>query len=98
MRDDLGSCATEHGCPEVMVRMMMSEDHPFNRPPGYRSDRPQELLSLAWTGQGVHHYDAGVRNHEPGVGTSFRASTSVTNSSVDTRRQLPQRWHLRSPS
>src|SRR5918992_677380 len=82
--DDHSSLLTEHAGAEMMVRMMMGEDKPFDRPAGDCANRPLELLGLARAGQGVDDNDSGWRNHKPGVGPSLRAASDVSRDDIDT--------------
>ncbi len=87
--DDLGPQPAKHDGAEMMVGMMVSENQPFDRLGGDRTDRGNQLLTLAWTRQGIDHHHSCCRHDEARVGSPFRAPASVPQDRVHIRRQPP---------
>jgi hypothetical protein len=94
MGDDPRTGPAKNNRPEVMIRVMMGEDQPFDRLRGDRPYGPEETFAVSGAGQCVYHHNA-LRGHdEPRVRATLRPSVGITQNRVDSGREGTerQRW------
>ena len=83
MRDDPCPQPPKDTGTEVMVGMVVGEYEPLDRPAGDLAYRPDELLCLTRSGQGVDDDNSGGSDYETGVGPPLHAPPSVPWNCVD---------------
>jgi hypothetical protein len=87
MGNDLGAELPENAGTEMVVRVMMGQDHPLDRLPRNGPYGRKELLCLSWAGQGIDDDYPGIGYQKAGIGPPFRAPPGVADRGVHAWRQ-----------
>src|SRR5207244_12978418 len=91
MGDHASAGASQRNRDEVMIRMMMREHQPADRPVRHRADGANELLPLGGAREGVDHDNALGRHGEARVGPALRPPPGITHDGKDVRGERPNR-------
>ena len=91
MGDHASAGASQRNRAEVMIRMMMREHQPADRPVRHRADGANELLPLGGAREGVDHDNALGRHGEARVGPALRPPPGITHDGKDVRGERPNR-------
>lgn len=83
MRYHLGPEPPKHDGAEMVIRMMVSQNQPFDRLSSGPANGLDQLLCLLRTGQCVDYNDARAGDDEARVGPAFGATTRVPQGSID---------------
>lgn len=91
MSDDPGSETSKDTGSEVMVRMVVRQDHPFDRITSEAPNHFEKLLRVPGSPLGVNDDHPCLGDYESGVRTALGAAPGVSQRGVDVRGQWADR-------
>jgi hypothetical protein len=87
MGDDSGARTAKDDRAEVMVRVMMGQNQPFDRLRRGGSNGSEETLAVPGTGQRVNHHHALGGYDEPSIRATFRTPVGITQDCINPGRE-----------